>query len=109
MTENNNSGFNKDEIVRIFSDAADKAVKTAKETGNSVLNMLEAEKKKAEIRSEIGHTSRELAKQYEKLGRMYYNSREFGSAAEGEKDLLDLIRANEKCVELLNEKLDQLG
>lgn len=108
MSENNNNGFKTDDLVKMITDYADKAVKLTKETGESVLSRLEAEKKKAEIRSEVGHTSRDLAKLYEKLGRQYYNAKEFGTVVDGEKDTLDLIRSKEKCIELLNEKLNNL-
>ena len=108
MSEMNNNGFNPDEMVKKINDYADKALKKTKEAGETVISRLDAEKKKAEIRSEVGHTSRDLSKLYEKLGRAYYNAKEMGTVIDNEKETFDLIRTKEKCIELLNEKLNTL-
>ncbi len=86
----------------------DKAAKSIEEGGKSLLSRLEIEKKKAEIRSEIGHNSRELSKAYERLGREFFMAKEAGRAYSDENDLFDRIRSKERTIELLNEKLDTL-
>lgn len=102
MSENNNDFAEK---LNAFKE---EAFRTMKETSELVIQKFDLEKKKAEIRSEIGHHSRELAKSYEKLGRQYFAHVEQGIEIGGEKDTLELIRSKEKLIELLQEKLDQL-
>lgn len=104
MSENNNE---KDFAEKV-NNFKDEAMKAMKETSEYVLKKFDTEKRKAEIRSEIGHNARELSKSYEKLGRQYFNHKENGTEIGGEKDTFELIRAKEKLIELLNEKLDQL-
>lgn len=99
MSENFNSKVN--ELI-------DKASKTIEEGSKSLLSRLDFEKKKAEIRSEIGHTSRDLTKAYEKLGREFFeakmNNREFEDSA----STFELIKSKEKVLELLHDKLTQV-
>lgn len=86
----------------------EKASKTIEEGGRTLLSRLDTEKQKAEIRAEIGHTSRDLTKAYEKLGRVFYESKETGKPFKDEYNTIELIRSKERAIELLNEKLDQL-
>lgn len=102
MSENNN------DFTEKFNAFKEEALKTMKETTEVVLKKFDLEKQKAEIRSEIGHHSRELSKSYEKLGRQYYLHVEQGKEIGGEKDIFELIRSKEKLIELLNEKLEKL-
>jgi len=97
-----------DEFNNKLNDLADKAVRKLQDSSKAVMGMLDTEKQKAEIRSEIGHASRDLSKAYEKLGRDYYTYKVTGRIIETEKDMMDLIRTKEKIIELLNEKLDNL-
>ncbi len=103
MSENNEKDMN--EKINSFKEEAMKAMK---ETTETVWKRIKIEKRKAEIRSEIGHLSRELSKSYEKLGRQYFLLKENHTEIGGEKETFDLIRSKEKLIELLNEKLDQL-
>lgn len=104
MSENNNEK----DFAEKLNNFKEEAMKAMKETSEYVLKKFDTEKRKAEIRSEIGHNARELSKAYEKLGRQYFNHKENGIEIGGEKDTFELIRAKEKLIELLNEKLDQL-
>ncbi len=88
--------------------AADKAVKKLQDGSKQMINILDVEKQKAEVRSDIGHCSKDLSKAYEKLGRMYYAWKMESKEMEGEADMFDLIRSKEKIIELLNEKLERL-
>ena len=67
MSENKEKDF-----TERFNTLKDEALKAMKETTETVLKKLDTEKRKAEIRSEIGHNARELSKAYEKLGREYF-------------------------------------
>lgn len=107
-TEQNTEETNEAKFTEKINQFADEAAKAMKETANSVWKRIETEKRKAEIRSEIGHNARELSKTYEKLGRQYFAFKESNTEIGGEKDTFDLIRSKEKLIELLNEKLDSL-
>ena len=67
MSENKEKDF-----TERFNTLKDEALKAMRETTETVLKKLDTEKRKAEIRSEIGHNARELSKAYEKLGREYF-------------------------------------
>ena len=97
-----------DDFNTKLNDFVDKASKAIQDGGRKALDRLDLEKQKSEIRSEIGHNSRDLTKAYEKLGRAYFEAKERGGAVEGEAGLLDLIRSKEKVIQLLHEKLTAL-
>jgi hypothetical protein len=105
MSENKNNEQDLNEKINSFKEESMKAMK---ETTETVWKRIKIEKRKAEIRSEIGHLSRELSKSYEKLGRQYFLLKENHTEIGGENETFDLIRSKEKLIELLNEKLDQL-
>ncbi|MDY6034227.1 MAG: hypothetical protein SPI63_01355 [Bulleidia sp.] len=106
MSENNKNGF--DDLNKTVTDFVNKATKAASEATQGILSKIDLEKQKAEIRSEIGHHSRELSKYYETLGRNYYNDIVTKKASGNYTDVMDNIRTKEKLIELLNEKLDTL-
>lgn len=101
MSENN------DDFSEKFSIFADKAMKSMKSAGKSAWNRLDTEKQKAELKSQISSSQKELACAYEKLGREYYEMKTNGTAIEDEQDLFHLIQEKTKSIELLNEKLKQ--
>lgn len=103
MSENNNNEKDFTEKLNAFKE---EAIKAMKETTDTVLKKLDTEKRKAEIRSEIGHNARELSKAYEKLGRQDFTYKENNVEIGNEKETFELIRSKEKLIELLNEKLD---
>ena len=103
MSENKEKDF-----TERFNTVKDEALKAMRETTETVLKKLDTEKRKAEIRSEIGHNARELSKAYEKLGREYFLLKEGSIQETDEKETFAKIRDKEKLIELLNEKLDQL-
>lgn len=112
MSEEKNTNETNEEKETDFTDKfnafKEEALKAMKETVDTVVKKLDTEKRKAEIKSEIGHNARELSKCYEKLGRQYFLNKEQGLEIGGEKDTFELIRSKEKLIELLNEKLDSL-
>ena len=81
---------------------------TLEETGKKFVGTLESEKKKAEIRSEIGHNTRELTKAYEKLGREYYAAKTAGHDLAKDNETFDLIKTKEKVIELLGQQLENM-
>ena len=110
MSEDLNSKINEitEKVSKAVEDGSKEVLGTLNEKGKQVLRMLELEKKKAEIRSEIGHNSRDLSKAYEKLGRDYFNAKMAGHYLSSNNETFNLIRSKEKVIELLNEKLDIL-
>ena len=103
MSENRNGDFEKK-----VNDMVDDLMKKVNDVAKEVVTRFDSEKEKAQIRSEIGHNSRDLTKAYEKLGRAYYESVSKGGPMEDMKDTMEMIRSKEMLVKLLNEKLDGL-
>ena len=103
MSENTNGDFEKK-----VNDMVDDLMKKVNDVAKEVVTRFDSEKEKAQIRSEIGHNSRDLTKAYEKLGRAYYESVSKGEPMEDMKDTMEMIRSKELLVKLLNEKLDNL-
>ena len=103
MSENRNGDFEKK-----VNDMVDDLMKKVNDVAKEVVTRFDSEKEKAQIRSEIGHNSRDLAKAYEKLGRASYESVSKGEPMEDMKDTMEMIRSKELLVKLLNEKLDNL-
>ena len=97
-----------DEFEEKLNSFIERSTAAAKSGADKLIGRLDAEKKKAEIRSEIGHNARDLSKAYEKLGRDYYNSVVMKTSMSDSSSTMDLIRSKEKLIELLNEKLDSL-
>ena len=103
MSENRNGDFEKK-----VNDMVDDLMKKVNDVAKEVVTRFDSEKEKAQIRSEIGHNSRDLTKAYEELGRAYYESVSKGEPMEDMKDTMEMIRSKELLVKLLNEKLDNL-
>lgn len=103
MSENRNGDFEKK-----VNDMVDDLMKKVNDVAKEVVTKFDSEKEKAQIRSEIGHNSRDLTKAYEKLGRAYYESVSKGEPMEEMKDTMEMIRSKEMLVKLLNEKLEGL-
>ena len=103
MSENRNGDFEKK-----VNDMVDDLMKKVNDVAKEVVTRFDSEKEKAQIRSEIGHNSRDLTKAYEKLGRAYYESVSKGEPMEDMKYTMEMIRSKELLVKLLNEKLDNL-
>ncbi len=108
MSEDLNKKINDiaQKVGKAVEDSSKSVLDTLNETGRKVLDTLDTEKKKAEIRSEIGHNSRDLSKAYEKLGRDYFTAKMAGHDLSSNNETFNLIRSKEKVIELLNEKLD---
>jgi|LAHS01.1.fsa_nt_gb hypothetical protein len=105
MSENNNNN----DFSKQFNDFVNKAVKTAQDYGKKAADRVDLEKQKAGIRSEIGHTKKELADAYNSLGRMYYDAKVNNTEMPTEQLTLDQITEKENTIKELNDKLDALG
>lgn len=97
-----------DDLTKMFQEFMETAERTVTEGSKKIVERIDSEKQKAEIRSEIGHLSRDLSKAYELLGREYYSAKVTQTPMHGEADIFDKIRSKEKLIELYNEKLDRL-
>lgn len=85
----------------------DEVVKKVETLSNQVVDRLAYEKQKAEIKSQIGHTSREIAKQYERLGQLYYASLKNHEELHVE-DIVNVLETKQQLLDLLHEKLNSL-
>ena len=97
-----------DEFDEKVTEFAEKAAKTIEKSSRGLMDRFDYEKRKASIRSEIGHTARDLDKAYEKLGREFFDARENGKEFEDTNSTYELIRSKEKILELLHEKLTNI-
>lgn len=93
------SDFNK-KINDLLADAT----KFVQDSSHRALTMLDKEKEKARMRSEIGNNKKELTMSYEKLGRACYEALVNGTELNA-KEIIEQIAAKEKSIELLSDKL----
>lgn len=91
-----------------LNDFADKAAKAVQAGSKDFMSVMDKERKKVEIRAQIGHHERAVTKAYTRLGEAYFNNVENGASMDSAKDVLDLIKSNKKVVELLQEQLKSL-
>jgi len=91
-----------------LNDFADKAAKAVQAGSKDFMSVMDKERKKVEIRAQIGHHERAVTKAYTRLGEAYFNNVENGASMDSVKDVLDLIKSNKKVVELLQEQLKTL-
>ena len=91
-----------------LNDFADKAAKAVQSGSKDFMSAMDRERKKVEIRAQIGHHERAVTKAYTRLGEAYFNNVENGASMDSAKDVLDLIKSNKKVVELLQEQLKSL-
>ena len=94
--------------VKYVDEQSDKVVKFVRENTKDISAAFQAERKKMELRSEIGDHTRTLNKAYMRLGEAYYNSTAEHKAMEDVKDLMALIQSNRKLVQLLQNQLNSL-
>lgn len=95
------------EFNKKFAELIDSATKLVQDSSHRALKVLDVEREKAKMRSEIGNTKNDLTKAYEKLGRAYYDIKEKGKDV-SVNELIDQIRTKENKIQLLNNKLKQI-
>lgn len=87
---------------------SDKVVRFIKDNTKDLSDTIAKERRKIELRSEIGERSRALAKAYARLGEAYYESLQNRRSMDDIKDVVALIDSNRKVVDLLNDQLSGL-
>ena len=97
-----------EEVKRIVTEQVNKTTKLLSENNKDITELLRRERKKMEIRSQIGQHQRQVSKAYERIGQAYYEHTEQGKSMDYIKDVMDLLRSNLKVIDLLNEQLKQL-
>lgn len=98
---------NEKDFTETISSLIEKGTETLNKTTKTITDQLAKERKKLEIKSQIGQHERQLSKAYERLGKAYFDQMESGAAMENVDDVTALIRSNRKVVKLLNEQLKQ--
>ena len=98
---------NEKDFTETISSLIEKGTETLNKTTKTITDQLAKERKKLEIKSQIGQHERQLSRAYERLGKAYFDQMESGAAMENVDDVTALIRSNRKVVKLLNEQLKQ--
>ena len=99
---------NFDKYVNLFTKVFNKGVETFETSTKDLSVKLQKEKKKVELKSQIGQHERQMAKAYERIGEAYYNHVENGAEMENLEDIFDLLRSNHKVIALLEEQMKEL-
>lgn len=93
-----------EELRKGINNAADKASVMIEESVKGIGGTLQIEKKKLELKSQIGQHQRTITKAYARIGEAYVNQGDMESV----KDVVELVKSNQKLIALLQEQLDQL-
>ena len=97
-----------DELQGTFEEAVSKAAKIVENSTKEWSGTVNKERRKMELRSQIGQHQRNVTKAYTRLGEAYFKYVEKGESMNGVGDVLDILRSNTKVIELLNEQLKAL-
>ncbi|MBR2824970.1 MAG: hypothetical protein IKE51_01705 [Solobacterium sp.] len=89
---------------KVFNFGAEKVMDSTKDLATK----LQIERKRLEIKSQIGQHQRQMSKAYERIGEAYYKHLETAQPVEGINDVLEIVRSNKKVVELLKEQLAEI-
>ncbi|MBQ6450874.1 MAG: hypothetical protein IJJ29_03020 [Solobacterium sp.] len=104
------SEFNKyvEEIRKLINDQVDKTARTITDNTREFTEVFQKERRKIELRSQIGQHQRQVSKAYERIGQAYFENIEEGKSMDHIKDVIDLLRSNRKVIELLKQQLAEL-
>ena len=94
--------------LKYVDSESDKVVRFVKGNTKDFSDTISRERRKIELRSEIGERTRTLTKAYTRLGEAYYDSMKSGRNLDGMKDVIALIDSNRKFVKKKKKKLDGL-
>ncbi len=94
--------------IRNVDVQSDKVVSFVNDSTRDIRKTIEEERRKMELRSEIGEHRRALNKAYMRLGEAYYESRKNGVREFEDADLMDLIQNKRRLIELLEAQLSAI-
>ena len=94
--------------MKYVDSESDKVVKFVRDNTKDLSDTIARERKKIELRSQIGEHTRSLNKSYIRLGEAYYESLKSGREMDDMSDVLTIIESKRRLVELLNEQLGDL-
>jgi hypothetical protein len=94
--------------VKFVDESSDKVADFVTKSTKDMTGALKKERRKMELRSQIGEHTRALTKAYTRLGEAYYDAKTSGKEVEGMQDVMDLVHSNRKVVELLKAQLEEL-
>ena len=94
--------------MKYVDSESDKVVKFVRDNTKDLSDTIARERKKIELRSQIGEHTRSLNKAYIRLGEAYYESLQSGRKMEDMNDVLTIIDSKRRLVELLNDQLSDL-
>lgn len=97
-----------DDWVKFVDESSDKVADFVTKSTKDMTGALKKERRKMELRSQIGEHTRALTKAYTRLGEAYYDAKISGKEVEGMQDVMDLVHSNRKVVELLKAQLEEL-
>lgn len=97
-----------DKYLNTAKKVLDFGTEKVKDGTKDITAKLQIERKKLEIKSQIGQHERQMSKAYERIGEAYCKHLETGSPMEAMNDVLEIIRSNKKVVELLQEQLSSI-
>jgi cell shape-determining protein MreC len=84
---------------------SDKVADYVRRNTKEISDTFAKERKKIELRSEIGEHNRALTKAYTRLGEAYYESLKNNRSLDDMKDVIALIDSNKRLIGLLNDQL----
>jgi len=84
---------------------SDKVADYVRRNTKEITDTFAKERKKIELRSEIGEHNRALTKAYTRLGEAYYESLKNNRSLDDMKDVIALIDSNKRLIGLLNDQL----
>lgn len=88
--------------------AAVSAVDTLDANTRGWSETVKKERRKMELRSQIGKHQRMIQKAYARLGELYYMNHSKGVSMDQAADILNILDSNIKVVDLLKQQLEEL-
>lgn len=105
-TEKVNDGITK--ASEVVNDGIAKASEAVNESVKDISNKIEIERTKLDLKSQIGHHDRIVTKSYARLGEAYYTYLEENGSMASTNDIVEIIKANKKIINMLEKQLEEL-
>jgi len=87
-----------------LNDLTDRTVKFIGDSTKDFSGTMEKERRKMDLRSQIGQHRRAVQKAYERIGEAYVSGRPMTEM----QDVIELVKSNNKLIDMLGEQLKQL-